>query len=208
MFKKIFEIITLNNGFWTAWAKLKFLIHGVKFGENLKVYGPIYLRKISNTNLKIGSNVIFLPNIEFKLIMNGEIIIKNGVQIDTCSRIVAARKKIILEENVHLGPFCIINGGENVIFGKNTITSGHCSFNSSEHTLSNNTGKYSDSYKYGQLTIGENCWVGSHVIMVPNVKIGNNSIIGAHSFVNSDFKDNSVAYGIPAKVKTKQLNNE
>jgi len=44
--------------------------------------------------------------------------------------------------------------------------------------------------------------------MVPNVKIGNNSIIGAHSFVNSDFKDNSVAYGIPAKVKTKQLNNE
>lgn len=201
MLKKIFEIIILKNGFWTALAKIKFLNYGVKFGKNLKVYGPLFIRKSPNTKLEVGDDVIFLPNIELKLIMNGELIIKKGVQIDTCSRIVAAKKRIILEENVHLGPFCIVNGGENIIFGKNTITSGHCSFNSSEHTLSSNTGNFTDSYKYGKLIIGENCWIGSHVVMVPNVSIGNNSIIGAHSFVNSDLKNNSVAFGVPAKAR-------
>jgi acetyltransferase-like isoleucine patch superfamily enzyme len=199
MLRKIFEIILFKNGLWTVFAKVKFLIYGIKFGKNLKVYGPIFVRKLFNTNLEIGDNVTLLPNVEFKLIMNGEIIIKNNVQIDTCSRIVAARKKIILEENVHLGPFCIVNGGEEIIFGKNTITSSHCSFNSSEHTLSEKTDNFTDSYKYGKLIIGENCWIGSHVIVVPNVKIGKKCVIGAHSFVNNDLNENSIAYGIPAK---------
>lgn len=199
MLKNIFEIILMKNGFWTSLAKIKFLINGIKYGNNLKAYGPIFIRKLSNTNLEIGNNVIFLPNVEFKLIMNGEVIIKNGVQIDTCSRIVGARKKITLEENVHLGPFCIVNGGEDITFGKNTITSGHCSFNSSEHILSDKTANFTDSYKYGKLVIGEDCWIGSHVIIVPNINIGKKCIIGAHSFVNKNLNENSIAFGVPAK---------
>ena len=173
-------------------------MNGIKFGKNLKTYGPVFIRKFQGTNLSIGNNVILLPNIEFKLIMDGQIVLKDGVQIDTCSRIVAARKKIILEENVHLGPFSIINGGDNISIGKNTITSGHCSFNSSEHFLSKTTGHFTDNYRYGELNIGQNCWIGSHVIFVPNIKIGKNCIIGAHSFINKDIEDNSIAFGIPA----------
>ena len=30
-------------------------------------------------------------------------------------------------------------------------------------------------------------------------KIGNNSIVGAASFVNKDVEDNTVVYGVPAK---------
>ena len=36
---------------------------------------------------------------------------------------------------------------------------------------------------------------------MPGVTIGENAIIGAHSFVNSNIPPNSVAYGVPAKVK-------
>jgi galactoside O-acetyltransferase len=199
MLKNIFEIILLKNGFWTSLAKIKFLINGIKYGNNLKAYGPIFIRKHFKTKLEIGDNVTLLPNIEFKIIMNGEVIIKNGVQIDTCSRIVGAIKKITLEENVHLGPFSIVNGGEEIIIGKNTITSGHCSFNSSEHILSDKTGNFTNSYKYGRLVIGEDCWIGSHVIIVPNVNIGRKCIIGAHSLVNKNLSENSIAFGVPAK---------
>ena len=35
---------------------------------------------------------------------------------------------------------------------------------------------------------------------MPGVKIGENSFIGAFSFVNNDIPDNVVAAGIPAKI--------
>ena len=53
------------------------------------------------------------------------------------------------------------------------------------------------------MNIGQNCWIGSHVICVPNIKIGKNCIIGAHSFINKDIEDNSIAFGIPATTKKK-----
>jgi len=36
---------------------------------------------------------------------------------------------------------------------------------------------------------------------MPGVTVGENSIVGAFSFVNEDIPDNVVAYGIPARVE-------
>ena len=43
---------------------------------------------------------------------------------------------------------------------------------------------------------------------MPGVTIGENSIIGAFSFVNQDIAKNSVASGIPAKVVRSLSENE
>ncbi|MCU0577225.1 MAG: acyltransferase, partial [Desulfobacterota bacterium] len=37
-------------------------------------------------------------------------------------------------------------------------------------------------------------------VVMPGITIGENSIVGACSFVNADIPDNSVAYGVPARV--------
>lgn len=42
--------------------------------------------------------------------------------------------------------------------------------------------------------------VGTHTLILPNVRIGNNVIIGAGSVVVKDIPDNSIAAGIPCKV--------
>ena len=39
-----------------------------------------------------------------------------------------------------------------------------------------------------------------NVIIMPNVKIGNNVIIGCGAVVTKNIQDNSVAVGVPAKV--------
>lgn len=54
--------------------------------------------------------------------------------------------------------------------------------------------------KRGKVTLKKNCRVGSHSTIMPGVTIGENSIIGAHSFVNVDIPDNVVAYGIPVRI--------
>jgi acetyltransferase-like isoleucine patch superfamily enzyme len=54
--------------------------------------------------------------------------------------------------------------------------------------------------KFGQVHLKKNCRIGSHSIVMPGVTVGENSIIGAFSFVNTDIPDNATAFGVPVKV--------
>lgn len=54
--------------------------------------------------------------------------------------------------------------------------------------------------KIGLITIRENCFIGDSTIVLPNVTIGPNSIIGSGSVVTKDVPPDSVAAGNPAKV--------
>ena len=56
----------------------------------------------------------------------------------------------------------------------------------------------------GNCKIGAFSFIGTGSIILPNIKIGKNVIIGAGSLVNKDIPDNTIAYGLPAKV-IKQL---
>ena len=57
--------------------------------------------------------------------------------------------------------------------------------------------------KTGQVKLKRNCKIGSHTVIMPGVIIGENSIVGASSFVNQDIPDNVIAVGVPAKVLKK-----
>jgi len=50
------------------------------------------------------------------------------------------------------------------------------------------------------VVIGKNVWIGANSVILPGVKIGNNSIIGAGSTVTEDVPPLSVAVGNPAKI--------
>lgn len=50
------------------------------------------------------------------------------------------------------------------------------------------------------ITIGNGCWIGGGVIILPGVTIGNGSVIGAGSVVTKDIPDNSLAVGNPCHV--------
>lgn len=54
--------------------------------------------------------------------------------------------------------------------------------------------------RIGNVTIGNNVFVGAESVILPNVTIGDNSIIGANSTVTRDIPANCVAAGSPAKV--------
>ena len=55
----------------------------------------------------------------------------------------------------------------------------------------------------GRITLKKNCKIGSHSVVMPGVTVGENAIIGAFSFVNKDIPKNTMAFGVPAKVKKK-----
>ena len=104
---------------------------------------------------------------------------------------VAHPKNLNIGEYTDIGAFSYINASHGVEIENEVQIGSHCSIYS-ESTIDNKT---------GAVKIKKNAKIGSHSTIMPGVTIGENAIIGAHSFVNSNIPPNSVAYGIPAKVK-------
>lgn len=53
---------------------------------------------------------------------------------------------------------------------------------------------------FGKIKIGDNSFIGSNCILLPNTTIGCNCIVGAGAVVRGVIPDNSVIVGNPAKV--------
>lgn len=89
-----------------------------------------------------------------------------------------------------IGAFTYINAKNGVVIEDLVQIGSHCSIYSVS-TIDN---------KEGQVILKKNCKIGSHSVVMPGVTVGENSIVGAMSFVNCDIPDNVVASGVPARV--------
>lgn len=89
-----------------------------------------------------------------------------------------------------IGAFSYINAKKGVTIGDYTQIGSHCSIYSVS-TIDK---------KEGRIFIGENCKIGSHTTILPNISIGNNSIVGANSLVNKNIPKNVMVFGVPAKI--------
>jgi acetyltransferase-like isoleucine patch superfamily enzyme len=49
-----------------------------------------------------------------------------------------------------------------------------------------------DKFKIGSIRIGDNCWIGSNVVILNNVEIGDNVIIGAGCLIHKSIPSNSI----------------
>ena len=95
-----------------------------------------------------------------------------------------------LSENTDVGAFTYINAKYGVEIQGNVQIGSHCSIYSWS-TIDN---------KEGKVTIKKNAKIGSHSLVMPGITIGENATVGAFSFVNEDIPDNTIAFGVPAKV--------
>jgi len=57
-----------------------------------------------------------------------------------------------------------------------------------------------DVVKGNYPSIGKNTIIFAGAIIIGNIKIGNNCVIGANAVVTKDIPDNSTAVGVPAKI--------
>ena len=105
--------------------------------------------------------------------------------------IVQYPENLKMGKNFDIGEFTYINAQYGLTIEDNVKIGSHCSLYS-HSTI--------DSKK-GSVTLQKNCKIGTHSTIMPNVIIGENSIISAHSFVNENVPSNQLWGGIPAKFK-------
>jgi len=115
-------------------------------------------------------------------------IIKHG-KITKYNYIVQYPENLKLGKNFDIGEFTYINCNYNVYIDDNVQIGSHCSI------YSNST----IDEKQGPVKLEKNCKIGTHSTIMPNVIIGKNSVVAAHSFVNISIPTNQLWGGIPAK---------
>tara|TARA_B100001245_G_C22667406_1_gene326835 strand:- start:258 stop:650 length:393 start_codon:yes stop_codon:yes gene_type:complete len=99
-----------------------------------------------------------------------------------------------LGKNFDIGTFTYINARYGITISDLVQIGSHCSIYS--HSTIDD--------KKGKIVLEKNCRIGTHSTVMPNVTIGENSIVAAYSFVTSNIPDNELWGGVPA-VKIKNL---
>lgn len=114
---------------------------------------------------------------------------------------------VIIGDNVsfnyrcHIGCINQIIIGNNVLFGSQVLITDHS--HGGENDEQEITPKMKNLYSKGPVIIEDNVWIGEGVCILPNVRIGANSVIGANAVVIKDIPPYSVAVGNPARVVKK-----
>ena len=159
----------------------KILSPFIKIKYRVKSKGMLYVG--NNTKIKNPKNLIV------------------GNNVNICSNsILICGSKLNLKSNSYIGYFSEIMCIHGVEIGENTICGPYMFITDSNH-------KYSDINipisKQGapkieennKVIIEEDCWIGTHVSIVGNVRIGKHCVIAAGAVVNKDIPPFSVAGG-------------
>ena len=95
---------------------------------------------------------------------------------------------------------CYFMDGGTVTIGENVFIGPFCGFYTATHPM-NYTDRNKGLEKALPIKVGDNCWFGANVSVMPGVTIGSGCVIAAGSVVTEDVPDNSMVAGVPAVVK-------
>ena len=145
--------------------------------SNVNLVGKITL---INQNIKIGNNVTIYPDVMFF----GDGPIEVG-------------------DNVNIGNGTILYASKDVgiRIGSNTMIAAQCYIIDMDHGIKAGTLIRHQENTTEKVIIGEDVWLGAGVKVLKGSKIGDGAIIGAGSVVKGEIQENSIAVGVPAKIK-------
>ena len=96
-----------------------------------------------------------------------------------------------------------IQGINGIHIGDYTIIAPSVKLISANHSKVN----YDLHIRQGPIIIGRHCWIGTNVVILPSVEIGDNVIIAAGSVVTKSFPPNVIIAGNPAKIIKQNTEN-
>ncbi len=167
------------NTFYTGWVKRSF----AEFGQMSIIVKPILLS--GSQHVKIGNGTVIAKGCTITCTNQeeAEISIGNNCTIGSFNHITACNT-IKIGDGVLTGPYVLITDNSH---GKNT-------------EIETKRPAKRSIYSKGKVLIGNNVWIGEKATILPNVTIGDGSIIGANSVVTKDIPPYSIAAGSPARI--------
>jgi acetyltransferase-like isoleucine patch superfamily enzyme len=162
--------------------RLRFKLRGIKIGKAATIGSSVSVRR-RRGQIAIGDDCT----------------IENGVILD------AYDGSIEIGRWIFIGPYTVIYGHGGVTIGEGTLVAMHCQILSSNHTVKGlDVPIRSQPDVLLPTHIGRDVWLGAGVIVLGGVTIGDGCVVGAGSVVTKNLPAGSIAYGVPAIVKSRR----
>lgn len=105
---------------------------------------------------------------------------------------------VTIGDNSGIGVNAVLT--DEVYIGKNVMMGPDCMIYTSNHKFMKETRSYEGFTQIRPVIIEDDVWIGARCIILPGVKIGKGSTIGAGSVVSKEVPPYSVVAGNPARV--------
>lgn len=157
---------------------------------------------------------IFFPTariVRYPFYIRNEGILKIGVGFSANFGLVldvfGKDSQLIIGDNVmanyrlHIGAAKYIKIGSNTLFGSDctVMDHSHGGYKGESHS-DPSIAPVKRELVSSPIVIGNNCWFGDRVFIMPGVTIGDGVVVGAGSIITKDIPKNSLAVGAPAKI--------
>ncbi|TGM56507.1 DapH/DapD/GlmU-related protein [Leptospira adleri] len=174
---------------------IKAFYWNVSVGKNPSIFGKVIVSKFPGSEIQIGDNFISVSD-SFRSSAS-------SIFAPTRLKTLSPDAQILIGKNVGINGASITARSKTIKIGNNTMLAPNVTImDSSFHALWPPEGRLTNpEFESDEnVSVGDNVWVGSQVMILKGVTIGNNSVIGAGSLVTKSIPENCLAAGNPAKV--------
>lgn len=155
--------------------------HNIVLGKSVTVRDHTMIHPGGSGSIQIMNDCWLADNV----VLEANKIIKLG-----CNTSIQSRTRIIGDVTI----------GDGCLFGPNVfVSSGTHLFDKEEGlTIREQEKKFKAEHK--PINIGNDCWIGANVVIMPGVVLSDGCVVGANSVVTKSMPEYSVVGGVPAKV--------
>lgn len=138
-----------------------------------------------------------------QILIGGGCLIRDGARLEIVNRQGHARAQLIIGNNVTIEQDAHIVAADRIVIEDEVCFAPRCTLIDTPHPVGlpadGNRTKFLADGSFG-IHIERRVFLGANVVVLDNVRIGENSIVGAGSVVTRDIPANSIAIGAPARV--------
>ena len=146
----------------------------VKFEDYSEIHGLCRKGLIFGDNVTIGRGVMIRPSSYY------------GIDLG---------EGLVMGDHSSIGPHGYVGCSGMITIGNNVMLGPKCSLFAENHVFTDtNTTIKSQGVKQKGITIEDDCWIGSNVIILDGVTIGKGSVIGAGTLVTKSVPAGSVVF--------------
>jgi acetyltransferase-like isoleucine patch superfamily enzyme len=173
--------LTVSEGLSSRWRNFYYRMLGVK------LHGYVWMRQIE------------IPRNYHEIEIAAGAALDRGVVL-LCSGPSTGLTKIRIGAGTYINRYTMLDASESLAIGSNCAIGPGCYLTDHDHGVDPSLPPLSQALISAPTSLGNEVWLGAHVVVLKGVTIGDRAVVGAGSVVTKDVPADAVAVGVPARV--------
>jgi len=144
--------------------------------------------------------VSFGRGVRIKITDGGRVCLRKNVCLDDYCLIYAQKGRIHIGDDVYLGQGTQVVAKKSISIGSDCLIAPYAVIRDANHKTAYGKLIRQQGFDIRPVTLGRDCWLGSHVVITAGSTLGDGVVVGANAVVLGQVPDNAITAGVPAQV--------